>query len=135
MIEQGLVQLVQGTPAVSAICAAGGFFAELPKGQRLPSWTYLTVSDPGNYILTGPEAGMRRVQIDCYGTIAADAMRLAGAIDSLLSGFRGTLTDPDTVFVQGCFRSNLIDFFDADGRTYRFPCQPAAGGTVPDPVR
>jgi hypothetical protein len=35
MIEQGLVALVQGDAGVSGLCSAGGFFAELPKGQSL----------------------------------------------------------------------------------------------------
>ena len=27
--------------------------------------------------------------------------------------------DPDSTVIQGCFRSNLIDFFDEASRTYR----------------
>src|SRR6185437_13626272 len=107
MLEEGLVTLVQGNAGVSAIAAAGGFFAELPKGQPLPSWTYLVVSDNADYTLDGPMSlGSRRMQIDCYGDAAAQAIRLAKAIDNLLSGYRGTLADPDSTIVQGCFRIN-----------------------------
>jgi hypothetical protein len=120
MIEQGLVLLVQGDAGVSAIAAKGGFFASLPKDYTLPTWTYQTISDVAGYLLTQPETvGERRVQIDCYGAKAADAIQLADAIDALLSGYRGTLTDPDATFVQGCFRDNMMDFFDPDTRTFR----------------
>jgi hypothetical protein len=54
MIEQGFVQLVQGTSAVNTIAATGGFLAELPKDQALPSWSYTTVADSADYVLAGP---------------------------------------------------------------------------------
>ncbi len=67
MIEQGFVQLVQGTSAVNAIAATGGFLAELPKDQALPSWTYTTVADSADYVLAGPvDLGSWNVQVDCY---------------------------------------------------------------------
>jgi hypothetical protein len=120
MIELGVVLLVQGTAAVSAIAPTGGYFAQLPKDFTLPSWTYQKVSDPANYVLSGAMTqGQLRMQIDCYGDTAADAILLAKAIDELLSGFRGTLPDPDSTFIQGCFRSNELDFFDVDSRTPR----------------
>jgi hypothetical protein len=121
MIEQGIVTLVQGTPAVAAIATVGGgFLGTLPKDAALPSWTYIIVSDPVDYELTGPVSlGSTRVQIDCYGASGADAIRLAKAIDTVLIGYRGTLPDPDNTFVQGCFRTNKIDTFDDDARNYR----------------
>jgi hypothetical protein len=120
MIELGVVLLVQGNAAVSAIAPTGGYFAQLPKDYKLPSWTYQTVSDPADYVLSGPMTqAERRVQIDCYGATAADAILLANAIDALLSGFTGTLTDPDATHVQGIFRDNMLDFFDTDSRTPR----------------
>jgi len=119
-IEQGMVILVQGNAGVSAIAPLGGFLAELPKGQALPSWTYLYVSDQATYTLTGPDPlTMRRLQIDCYANAGADIVKLAAAIDAVLNGFKGLLSDQQTL-VQGCFRSNLIDFpFDDVARTYR----------------
>jgi hypothetical protein len=124
MIEQGLALLLQGTPAVAAIATSGGgFLSTLPKDFVLanaPSWTYTIVSDPTEYELTGPVSlGSTRIQIDCYGASGADAIRLAKAIDSVLIGYRGTLADPDNTRVQGCFRTNRIDFPDYDARNYR----------------
>jgi hypothetical protein len=120
MIELGVVLLVQGNNAVKAIAPTGGFFAQLPKDYALPTWTYQTVSDGADYVLVGPMSqSQRRVQIDCYGANAADVIRLGNAIDALLSGYRGTLTDPDSTFVHGCFHTNMIDYFDPDSRTFR----------------
>jgi hypothetical protein len=120
MIEQGLVMLIQGTPAVVAISPAGGFLGTLPPNKPLPSWTFATVSNPTDYTLQGAVGlGMGRYQIDCYGATGADAIRLAKAIDDVLSGFLGVLTDPDATPVQGCFRSNMLDFFDEEARDFR----------------
>lgn len=120
MIEQGLALLLQGTPAVAAIAASGGFLGSLPKDFTLPSWSYIVVSDPVDYELLGPVSlGSTRIQIDCYGANGGDAIRLAAAIDAVLNGYRGTMTDPDSTFVQGCFRTNRIDFFDDEARNYR----------------
>lgn len=120
MIEQGLVLLVQGNAGVAAIAASGGFLGALPKDFTLPSWSYIVVSDPVDYELLGPVAlGCTRIQIDCYGAAPADAINLAAAIDAVLNGYHGTLTDPDSTVVQGCFRLNKIDFFDDDARNYR----------------
>jgi hypothetical protein len=120
MIEQGFVQHVQGTSAVKAIAAAGGFLAELPKDQALPSWSYTTVADSADYVLAGPvDLGSWNVQIDCYAATREQAVLLAAAIDAVLNGYAGTLADPDQTVVQGIFRINKHDFFDDARRTYR----------------
>jgi uncharacterized protein DUF3168 len=114
------VQLVQGTSAVKAIATAGGFLAELPKDQALPSWSYTTVADSADYVLAGPvDLGSWNVQIDCYAATRERAVLLAAAIDAVLNGYAGTLADPDRTGVQGIFRINKQDFFDDARRTYR----------------
>ena len=120
MIEQGFVALVQGTHAVRAIAATGGFLAELPKDQPLPSWSYTTVADSADYALEGPvDLGAWNVQVDCYANSREQAVLLAAAIDTVLNGYAGTLADPDHTVVQGIFRINKRDFFDDARRTYR----------------
>ena len=120
MIEAGLVALVQGTAAVNAIAAVGGNLSEVPKDGALPTWTYVFISAPDSYTLAG-EHGLieARIQIDCYGNTGAECIRLAWAIDHVLSGFSGTLADPQNTVVDSCFRSNIIDFFDDAKRSYR----------------
>jgi hypothetical protein len=120
MIEQGLSLLIQADPTVRALCPEGGFMSILPEGQRLPAWTYFVVSDPGHYVLDQVNKfGDARIQIDCYGNTAAEAMALATAIDDVLSGYKGVLADADATRVAGAFRNNKIDFFDDASRTYR----------------
>lgn len=119
-IEQGLVMLVQDNSDVQALCSAGGFLGQLPANQALPSWTHDTITQQTDYLLSGRDSlVVRRVQLDCYGNTAAEAIQLAAAIDAVLNGYRGTLSDPDSTVVAGCFQSNLIDFFDDASRTYR----------------
>lgn len=120
MIEADVVSLVQGNSAVRAVCTkGGGFFGTLPKDEALPSWTYITVWDGTSYTLQGPEtASARRVQIDCYGSTAADAINLANAIYAVLNGYRGKPAN-GTTNIQGCFHINSMDYFDPDSRTFR----------------
>ena len=120
MIEQGFVLLVQGNAAVRAIAATGGFLAELPKDQPLPSWSYTSVADSADYALAGPvDLGSWNVQVDCYANTREQAVLLAAVIDGVLNGYAGTLADPDHTVVQGVFRINKRDFFDDARRTYR----------------
>lgn len=125
MLEAGIVALVMGNPAVLAIATTGGYLLSLPKDQLTEvtaSWSYQVISDKGDYGLRG-EHGlvMRRMQIDCYSdpTHPGLCITLAKAIDKVLGGYQGTLPDVDSTVVFGCFRSDLTDFFDAAGRTYR----------------
>jgi hypothetical protein len=117
-LESGLVLLVQADATVLSLCKTGGYLAQVPPNSALPTWTQATISDPVDYLLSGPDAlGMRRIQIDVYGNAPADAVELASAIDKVLSGYAGTL--PDGTRVQGCFRDNMLDVFDNEGRSYR----------------
>jgi hypothetical protein len=123
MIEEGIAKLVQGDTAVAAIATGGGgFFVQLPEGaiDVAPTWTHSTVTDMTSYTLVGPVAlGNLSIQIDCFARKAADVIRLGKAIDAVLSGYKGTLTDADSTVVQGIFRTNKTDYFDDLARTYR----------------
>ena len=117
---------MQGTAAVAAIATSGGgFLLQLPKNliDAAPSWSYQVVSNNTDYTLAGKVSlGKARIQIDCFskrGSAGEDCILLAKAIDDVLSGYRGTLTDADATVVQGIFRSNSTDFFDDAGRTFR----------------
>jgi hypothetical protein len=120
MLESGIVKLVMADPGVAAIALTGGFLLELPKDEALPSWSYRNISDQSEYGLRGEHGFVtRRLQIDCFANAKADVLLLARAINSVLSGYRGTLTDTDQTIVFGCFRSDIQDFFDDPGRTPR----------------
>jgi hypothetical protein len=121
MLEAGLVSTIQADPTVAALCPVGGFAMQLPPDQTLPSWRHVSISEQTDYLLSGPDSlRMRRIQIDCYGNTAAEAISLASAIDAVLSQLkRVTLPDSDATRVEGVFRSNLIDFFDDAARSYR----------------
>ena len=122
MIEEGITKLVQADPGVQAICTLGGWLIQLPDGTPLPSWTYLIVSLNDQYCLDGTHGYARlRLQIDCYGDPekASDSIRLARAINNVLSGFKGTLDDVDQTIVYSCFRTDLKDEFNDTARNYR----------------
>ncbi len=98
----------------------GGYDAELPENQPLPSWTYLQVSDiPNTTLQTVTGLMTMRLQIDCYGYTPFDAIMLSKAIDGILNGYQGTLSDPDKTYVSACIRSDRMNFFDPAARTQR----------------
>jgi hypothetical protein len=120
MIEQGIVELVQADPTVAALCPVGGFLSQLPQTATLPSWAYSTISLSRTYPLDNVERlTMRRIQIDVIASTSASVIHLANAIDAVLSGYRGTLPDPDATAVQGIFTDSMSDFFDTTARNYR----------------
>ena len=120
MIEDGIVQLVQSDPTVLSLCPLGGFYATLPKGTPLPSWSYKVISEVAQYTLQGrTNLTPRRLQIDVYAMEGVEALQLTRAIDNVLSAWRGTLPDPQATVVQGIFRDDEHDFFDDASRTWR----------------
>jgi hypothetical protein len=110
-------------PAVASIAGIQAqYLAQLPKDDELPGWTYRVISNKPNYTLTSKRPGLtfRRIQIDVYGAAAADVITLAAAIDQVLSGYSGTLSDSDSTKVDSCFQSDLGDpQFDEARRTWR----------------
>lgn len=134
MIEQGIVKLIQSAPSITPICPYGGYMAQLlPKDATafMPTWTWRIISNL-------PDTGLRfsrglafcRFQIDVYGhpdRRGTDCLQLAAAIDSLLSGYQGTLPDADPLAsppVAGTFVSSIFGFDQSDDfndslRSYR----------------
>jgi hypothetical protein len=104
LIELGLVLLIQsglGSPPL----APGGFAGILPKDFAGVAYTWKVVSGkPSTGLQFTRGLRMRRFQIDCFGPTAAQAMELAGAIDATLNGFRGSLPDPDSTYVDSSIR-------------------------------
>jgi hypothetical protein len=122
MLEQGLVALVNANSAVTAIAAKGGVLSTLPPNAAYPTWTYRMfglMPVKGLQILDGGGSKVN-CQIDVYGTARADVINLTQAIKAVLHGFRGTLSDPDSTYVDGCFLIDLRDLDeDADARVFR----------------
>ena len=124
MIEQGIVKLVQGTASVIALTPqGGGFLGTLPEdvSQTNPSWTYIIVShDPQTALNSIRGLAFLRLQIDCYAPTGDKVIKLARQIDLVLHGYRGTLTDTDSTYVDSCFQSDMQDFpLDPQSRTFR----------------
>lgn len=112
---------MQANAGVLALCPTGGFDSQLPKDfSPLPSWTYLIVFDHSDPTLQCFKTLNRFcIQIDCYGSTAAQALGLAKAVDAVLDGFSGALTDADNCRIDSCFATDRKNFFDDAPRTYR----------------
>lgn len=119
MIEQGIVLLLNGTSAVTAIAPIGGFNSQLPPNATLPTWTFTVLPGPSDLTLSGPTSlTFAHCQVNCYGENATQSILLANAIDRVLDGYASTLPDPDDTIVQVMCRANRIPLFDDDARNY-----------------
>jgi hypothetical protein len=109
MIQQGLVALVQaglGSPPL----ATAGYAGELPKDAVYPAWALKLVSGtPNTGLQFFRSFGRKNFDVTAWAPLPSAAMALAKAIDAVLHGYRGTLTDPDAVYVDVCMR---IDDWD-----------------------
>ena len=134
MIEQGIVKLIQTTPAILAVCPHGGYMAELlPKDAEayMPTWTWRVISNmPDTGLTFSRGLTFCRFQIDVYGHPnrgGADCVQLSALIDNLLSGYSGYLPDGDSLasppvigtFVSSIFGSDQSDDFNESLRSYR----------------
>jgi len=119
MIETGLVKLIQGNAGVQALAQfRGGHAATLPKDAILPNWCYTVIShDPQVTIDVNPLQIMV-IQIESYGETQADANALATAIESLLSPYRGTLTDPASTYVTMITITGKLDYQNPESRQH-----------------
>jgi hypothetical protein len=105
---------------VAAIAATGGYLQVLPKDLELPSWTQQLITEETDYtLLDVVNLRQRRIQIDCYADDPDDCIALANAIDAVVNGYHGTLTDADSTVVQGIFQSTAFGFYDGASRSYR----------------
>jgi hypothetical protein len=114
MLEEGLSLLLEADPTVASLAATRDYLVQLPEGTVTPAWTYMIVSDHPKYTMDGKRTRVVSLQIDCYaneedcGGGARDAaLGLGYAIDAILSGFRGVLTDSDSTYIDTCFQTDM----------------------------
>lgn len=123
MIEAGIVSLVNGDAGVAAILNGkqAGFAGSLPKNAALPSWAYRRISLVNHTSLLSADGSAKMMlELNCYGVGAGDAISLGRAVNAVLNGYRGTLTDPDSTWVDSCFLADVEDYeLDPDARNFR----------------
>lgn len=119
MLTDGLVSLLLGVPAITAI--VGNRIQPIPAPEDTatrPCITYQSPSDVGSYTLTGSDGvTSTRVVFDCLAPRYRDARALALAVKSALSGYSGTLSDGTVIYSTQVV--NVVDGFDDGSRISR----------------
>lgn len=117
-----MVALANANAGVTKIAVGSGVLATLPPNAPYPAWTthwYGLMTPNGLQSLLGGGSKIN-CQVDAYGENRADVVNLTAAIKTAWHGFRGTLTDPDTTYVDICRLIDLRDLDeDSDGRVFR----------------
>jgi hypothetical protein len=81
------------------------------QGKPDPSAVIYLITGLPDYHMAGPSGFVEsRVQIDCRGATAADALELARAIEARLSGYRGV---QGTTKFKGIFKQSERSRYDA----------------------
>lgn len=84
-MDEALTARLLAAPTVAALVGARVNWGERVKKEPLPAVTLLIVSPGRNYIHAGPDTiGNPRVQVDCYGRTAAEALAVKRAVRDVL---------------------------------------------------
>ncbi len=108
--ETGLFALLQTVvPNVYAVFT--------PEGAVYPCLSYQVIGSKQNYTLDNAVLIERRVQIDAWADSYIAAKTNADALETLLSGFTGTL--PTGTLVKLCEKTTEQDLWEDQSRLFR----------------
>jgi hypothetical protein len=118
MVADGdLRAMILADPAVKALVVDRVHPVILPQPVDLPAVVLNVVSVVPVMSHAGPSGLMKvRVQVDCYGKTYLDAAKVAQALRTLLSGFRGFARGSN---VPAVFLEAERDLYDSDLVLYR----------------
>jgi hypothetical protein len=117
MIEQGLMTLLAGNAPIAALVGTRISWVVLPENSTLPALTFQNVGSISSPTFETRGMQRMRVQFDCWGATYLDAITLRKAVETLLDGFQGTLSDG--TYLQNVVSLQQVDFFDHDVRVFR----------------
>jgi len=89
----------------------------LPENPVYPCITYSVVSSTNTYSFEVKEVSKKRIDFNCFGTTYSDCKTIKKALQQVVDGYVGTLTDGTRVL--GTFSGTELDFFEDDARVYR----------------
>lgn len=118
MIEAGLVSLLNGTSAITNLCAGRIYPVVMPELGQPPCIVYQLVSSVSQYSNDGPSGFVTaRMQLTAWAASYADAKALDAAVRAALDGYTGTL--PDGTDVANVLIDNGLDYYEKDSRLFR----------------
>jgi len=110
IIEQAIKNQLQADAAVLALTVERIHYANAPQDTPKPYVVMYKISDVPTYTHGGKDGKhTARIQLSCYGTTYLSVKNVSAAIDSVLSGFKGTLGGVGGMTVQGCFKDGDMD--------------------------
>jgi len=117
-VQEALVQILTADGAVHDLVGDRVYPAAVPQGGVLPAVAYKRISNMRVYSHGGDSHLARpRFQLDCVAESYSEAVRVAEAVTTALSGYRGD----EVVRVEATFIENEMDYFqllDDDSRRY-----------------
>jgi hypothetical protein len=120
MIEQGLIALLLSDATVGPMVTGAVRLLRAEQGDETqPHLVVFNTSSDYCNTFDGPTAlRMQRIQVSCYAPTAAGMVNLARAVHNLLDGYQGTLSDPNSTYVNGINPNQDVDVFDPDSQLF-----------------
>lgn len=111
-MDEALTALLLANAALAALIGNGDrlYWDTIGQGKDNPAVVMYLISGIPDYHMTGPSGLVEsRVQIDARGTTRASARAVANAVESVLSGYRGTV---GAIKFGGIFKDGARSRFD-----------------------
>lgn len=106
-MEADLRAMLISDPALKALVNDRIYWDQLPQTAQRPCIVMYVISGTVGYHMQGPDGlNETRVQFDCQAVLTSDKWAVANALETLLSGYRGT--------VGGTYFNSVFKLFERD---------------------
>src|SRR5437870_436696 len=117
MLEAGIVSLLAASPVASLVGSRIYPVVLPPETTVFPALTYQAVSSSSEWATDRTEYDEKRIQFDAWAQSYADCKAVLKALNGVLHGFVGTLSDGTRVILA--LRDVTVDFWQSEPRLYR----------------
>jgi hypothetical protein len=117
MVEEGITSLLLADATLSGLIGTRIYPVLVPSDPVYPLLTYQVVTSKREYTLSNAVTKQKCIQFDCWGSTYSDSKQVQQALENVLSGYNGTLSDGTKVL--GTFLDAEHDDFQSDARDYR----------------
>lgn len=126
-IDEWLAVALPANAGIAAIAGTRIWNGEVPDYDAIPAVSYFAVTGDPDYTLSGANGFRRvRIQITCFADDVLVGNALARAVETLLSGYRGTgtrISDGATINIQSCLQDSWRDLSSDESGQVSAICQ------------
>lgn len=122
LIERTLVEHLRGVSALTALVGTKIYPGTIPQGTELPAISFMPSGGGATYSLNGDSGyEMRQYRFSIYtDKYQVDSMlSIADALQTALSGYRGSMGSTYVTVIQRIMLNSTRDFFEPDSEAHQ----------------